>query len=283
MGVVYLGRDEDLSRHVALKTLPRVSPEEIYRLRREARTMAAIQHANLAFIFELRSWRGVPVVVMEYLEGGTLLDRFKKKRPSIEEALRITEAVAEALALVHRRGVLHRDVKPSNIGFDAQDGVKLLDFGIAHISPQANAEMYGSPLKATPPRSAANSMDVDIPKDLTTVTIEPPTRYLIGTPHYMSPEALRGDPPTERFDLWSLAVVLYEMVTGTSPYAFTDLQLAARGELPYRTKILPRELGPDCPEGLSAFLRAALALDPETRPSSANEFLDKLRSVNPGA
>ena len=133
VGAVYRAYDRSLERVVAIKTLPRVSPESSTNLRREAKAMASLLHPNLALIFGVETWKGVPLLVLEYLAGGTLEDRIRKGPLAPSEAVRVGTKLANALDYAHGCGTLHRDVKPSNIGFDSQDVPKLLDFGLARI------------------------------------------------------------------------------------------------------------------------------------------------------
>ena len=132
MGLVYRAFDRELERSVAVKTLPRVSEEATQRLRQEARSMAAVSHPAVAVIYGVESWQGLPFLVVEHLAGGTLARRLGSPW-SVEEALRLGVDLADALDAIHRRGLLHRDVKPSNIGFDGEAHPKLLDFGLARL------------------------------------------------------------------------------------------------------------------------------------------------------
>jgi hypothetical protein len=132
MGLVYRAFDRDLERSVAVKTLPRVSEEATQRLRQEARSMAAVSHPSVAVIYGVEGWQGLPFLVVEHLPGGTLARRLGSPWP-VEEALRLGVVLADALGVIHRRGLLHLDVKPSNIGFDGEAHPKLLDFGLARL------------------------------------------------------------------------------------------------------------------------------------------------------
>jgi Protein kinase domain len=182
MGIVYAALDQELDRPVALKTLPTLSLEAASRMRREARSMATQIHPHLALIFGAESWRGVPVLVVEYLAGGTLRQRMGS-RWSAESAVALGTTLGGALAAMHARGLLHRDVKPSNIAFTEDGTPKLLDFGLAEIAQE--------------------------PGGLAPVGVA-------GTKRYLSPEALRGAHPAVAQDLWALAAVLYEVLAGTT-------------------------------------------------------------------
>jgi hypothetical protein len=194
MGVVYRALDLELNRRVALKTLPGVTSRAALRLRAEARSMAAWVHPNLAVIFGAETWRAVPVLVVEYLEGGTLGDRLPGPLPAAD-VLEWGARLAEALEAMHAHGMLHRDVKPSNIGFTAAGTPKLLDFGLASVFAEE---------AALPPPAAAALL-----------------RYsdLAGTPPYMSAHVLAGGKAGPADDLWSLTVVLYEAIAGRRPRA----------------------------------------------------------------
>jgi serine/threonine-protein kinase len=133
MGVVYRGRDLTLNRPVAMKVLPRVGASAATRLRREARAMAALQHAHLAVIHAMESWRGAPVLVLEYLAGGTLADRIQHGPLPVSDVLSIFIATTDVVRHIHDAGYLHRDIKPSNLGFTLHGAPKLLDFGLAQM------------------------------------------------------------------------------------------------------------------------------------------------------
>ena len=198
MGVVYRATDVTLGRSVALKTLPVTSPEDSVRLRREARAMAAITHPNLALIFGAETWQGTPVLVMEYLAGGTLAERLSEGPLTPSAALRLASTLASVLDRAHASGILHRDIKPSNIGFTDLQVPKLLDFGLVRIAGES-AVAAGM--------RAAEQLEIGLSDS-----------GLAGTPLYMSPEALIGAPVDPTFDLWSLSVVAFEAIAGFHPF-----------------------------------------------------------------
>jgi len=234
MGVVYRARDLELERDVAIKTLPRLSPETALRLRREARTAANLLHPNLATVFAVETWRGIPMLILEYLDDGTLADRVSDGPVPFDVVRRCGVAIAEALAHVHARTILHRDVKPSNIGFSRAAGPKLLDFGLAGESST-----------------------------------------VVGTPAYLSPEAVRGEPPHPDFDLWGLSLTLYEAVTGANPFVGDSIAATMNAILSMRIPD-PRESRSDCPQRLSQFLVESLGPQRDLRPRSANEFVTRM-------
>ncbi len=208
MGVVYRGTDLELGRPIALKTLPHVRPEASLRLRREARAMARVSHPNLASIYGTESHDGRPILVCEFLAGGTLVERLACGPMDAGETRRMGAVLADALEAIHRAGLLHRDVKPSNIGFTADGHPKLLDFGLARVLDIAAADLDATERPSGPGRRVPSTSDS--------------TSLLVGTLPYMSPEAIAGERPDVSFDVWSLAVVLFEAHAGRHPFAALD-------------------------------------------------------------
>jgi hypothetical protein len=258
MGVVYRAIDRTLDRPVALKTLPKVSVEHSVRLRREARTMAALAHPALATVYGIESWRGQPMVVVEYLDGGTLADRLRRGGVSPAEWKVIGCRVLEALAHVHANGFLHRDVKPSNIGFTASNAAKLLDFGLASLTEHSAAPK--TPLSA--PLNAPGDYSL--------------TDRFVGTPAYMPPEAFRGETPTASFDLWGCAVVMAEVLSGEYPFGAVALALSrlSAGTVPEFVPAVER-----LPASIVDFLREALHTDPLRRPANAEVFRSNVEAL----
>jgi hypothetical protein len=273
MGVVYRGVDLDLGRAVALKTLPQVGPGGALRLRREARAMALVSHPNLASIHGVESWYGRPILICEFLAGGTLADRLASGPIPPDEVVGVGVAVADALHAIHAAGLLHRDIKPSNIGFSADRRPKLLDFGLARVLDGAGpAHGVAEP---SDERGAAHPLGTGSRSLVLTGGTQ---SVLLGTPPYMPPEALAGGPPDTALDLWGLAVALFEAVAGRHPFAGRD------GSVDYR-RILMGDL-PDAPsaapglgDALAAFFRTALAPDPAARHESARVFAAALEET----
>jgi serine/threonine protein kinase len=259
MGVVYLARDLNLDRPVAIKTLPSVTPEQSARLRVEARAMAAVHHPNLAVIHGVETWQGTPFLIQEYLPGGTLSDRLRGGPLAIDAALRLCGTIAEALDHLHGVGIIHRDVKPSNIGFTDREVPKLFDFGLAKLPKFSNADADTD--QFTNQDSPARFGD---------------TVAHGGTPAYMSPEALDAAAPARpALDLWALGVVLFESVTGRRPFGGTtrdEIKAAAMTGL----RDSPSAFNSAIPRPLDEFLLRALSVQPAGRPSTAREFRNQI-------
>jgi hypothetical protein len=197
MGEVYRARDSKLGRDVAIKILPRIftsDPERQARFEREARMLAALNHPHIGAIYGVEEAEGLRALVLELVEGDTLADRLQRGPVPVAEALTLARQIAEALEAAHEKGVIHRDLKPANIKVTPEGSVKVLDFGLA---------------KALAPASEDAPTPTATPTQVGIVT---------GTPAYMSPEQARGEAPSRQADIWSFGVVLYELLTGASPF-----------------------------------------------------------------
>jgi hypothetical protein len=271
MGVVYRATDMQLGRPVAIKTLPWVEPYLAMRLRREARAMAVVSHPNLAMIHGVEFFHGVPMLVVEYLAGGTLEDRLNDGPLPWKDAVVLGATLAEVMDSIHGAGILHRDIKPSNVGFAIDHTVKLLDFGLARAIEAAHGIDLTAPW-TVPGRDAGRATD--------TIDTEGPTATgaLMGTAAYMSPEAINGVSPDPSFDLWSICVVVYEAIAGTNPMLGDN-----RAQTIYRILFpkIPdlRDTAPTCPEGLQDFFRRALHPDRKRRPQTARALAGHLRNL----
>ena len=252
MGVVYRALDTTLGREVALKTLPRLTPAAADRLTREAQSMARVAGSTLATIHGVERWRGSPVLVIELLEGGTLAERLASGPLPIDEAVSITRQILDCLEHLHDRGLVHRDVKPANIGFTAGGNLKLLDFGLAAIE--------GPVTRETDMRVEGSGEDVSA---VTSVA---------GTPLYLPPEAFEGAKPSPAFDLWAAAMVLYESIAGRHPWRDRLTRSSIR-----RVRVAElTTIRPDCPPWLSDVVTRALSVTPEQRPQTAKHFANEL-------
>jgi serine/threonine protein kinase len=271
MGVVYRGRDLKLDRAVALKTLPRVSVSSVNRLRQEALAMAALQDPHLAVIYGAENWRGSPVLILEYLAGGTLADRLRAGPLPVEEVVTLGLAISSALNTIHRSGLLHRDIKPSNIGYTAGGVPKLLDFGLARLVTGVSRILPAGASSTTAHTfSRGHTRETSEKKLMATAT-----QHLAGTAAYLSPEAIAMEPPSASFDLWSLSVTLFEALTGKNPFLGADVQetfyLISFPRLPNWPMV-----GSNHPTPLISFFRGALSSRREERPASARAFHEAL-------
>ena len=202
MGTVYLAEDTHLGRRVAIKFPSVDSDSHDFRARflREARAISELSHPRIATLFDYgQTDEGRPFLVMELAKGQTLAELIRKGELSLTRAVQIVADVAEALTAAHARGLVHRDIKPSNIVIDDRGQVKVLDFGLAK-------QLVNS--------SAAGSQ----PEAPTLLTTETRSGVVLGTPAYLSPEQARGQAVDGRSDLFSLGIVLYESITGHTPF-----------------------------------------------------------------
>jgi len=203
MGEVYRATDTKLGREVAIKTLPSAmaaDSDRLARFEREAKLLAALNHAYIGTIYGLDEHEGTQFIAMELVEGRTLEDKLKDGALLVEDALRIALQIAEALEAAHQKGVVHRDLKPANIMVTSDGVVKVLDFGLAKA-------LSGDPDTASPAHSPAVSLAMT------------QQGLLLGTAGYMSPEQASGQATDQRADIWAFGVLLYEMLTGVPLFA----------------------------------------------------------------
>ncbi len=260
MGIVYLAEDTKLGRRVALKVLPAEVAEDRERLQRfllEARSASKLNHANVAHIYDIDEFEGTRFIVMEYVEGTTLDRRIDGQPLDGAEMLRVSVQIAEALEEAHNNGVVHRDIKPQNIGITSRGQVKVLDFGLAKVSGAA---------------------DHDDLRDFRSTEFKTAPGVMMGTVHYMSPEQALGREVDFRTDVFSLGVVMYEMVTGRLPFSG-----ATRGEtidLILHAEPTPvSHLNDNVSQGLEAIIGKCMAKNPAARYPSTGDLLVHLRDI----
>jgi TolB-like protein/cytochrome c-type biogenesis protein CcmH/NrfG/predicted Ser/Thr protein kinase len=254
IGVVYKALDTKLDRHVALKFLsPRAlgTDEEAARFVREAKAAAALSHPNICTIYEIDDADGQTFIAMALIEGQSLKEKLASGRIELNAALRIATDVAEGLAAAHARGIVHRDIKPGNVMVTSEGRAKIMDFGLAKLLAGDDLTRSGS---------------------------------VVGTLPYMSPEQVRSEKPDGRSDIWSLGVLLYEMLVGQRPFRGDHPQAVLYSILHQDSEPL-RGLRPEAPRGLESLVARMLARSPESRPASAAEVVCELRrlSVEPGS
>ncbi len=241
MGEVYRAVHDKLGREVAIKVLSHITGKNRDRFMNEARIQAGLHHPNIATLYDFLYHEGKPCIVMEYVGGETLAERIQRVGIlPITKTLHIFEAVVKAIAYLHDHRVLHRDIKSNNIKLDDSGEVKLLDFGIAKDS-------------SSPKLTQAD--------------------HCIGTPQYLSPEAIAGKPVDFRSDVWALGVLLFEMLSGRMPFearSITDVyrKINAADFTPIRT------LNPSVPGELVRILDHCLQSDPKQRYASARQLLE---------
>jgi eukaryotic-like serine/threonine-protein kinase len=270
MGVVYKAEDTRLGRNVALKFLSddiSQDPQAIERFRREARATSSLNHPNICTIYDIGEFEGRPFIAMELLEGQTLRQRIAKKSISLMELLDLGGQIADGLASAHAKGVVHRDIKPANIFLVEGGPAKILDFGLAKLA--AFRQPGSESTSESSPSTHEHFLD---DKVLTS------TGSSVGTIAYMSPEQARGEELDVRTDLFSLGVVLYEMATGTAPFAGTTMALVFDGILhtqpPSATK-----LNSGLPLVLDNILDKAMEKDITLRYQTATELRADLRRL----
>jgi tetratricopeptide (TPR) repeat protein len=253
MGEVYLAEDRKLGRRVALKVLPRElagHPERLARFRREARTVAALNHPNIVTLHSTEEARGLHFLTMELVEGVTLRERIVPGGLPAAEVVRLAIPLAEAVAAAHAQGITHRDLKPANVMVSGDGRIKVLDFGIARPAAAASPD-----------------------EDPTAITVD---GWIPGTVAYMSPEQVVGHAVDRRSDVFSLGVLLFELATGEHPFA-------APSKAETISKILrdPPEAasGAALPHRLGAIIGRCLEKDPDLRYPDARALGDDLRAL----
>jgi serine/threonine-protein kinase len=255
MGEVYLAQDSRLGRRVALKLLPDhfvTNEDRLRRFRQEARAASALNHPNIITIHEIGEAESTHYIVTEFIEGETLRALLIRNRVELVRALDIATQTASALAAAHVAGIVHRDIKPENIMLRRDGYVKVLDFGIAKLMPEGVAPSIGMSFETSP-------------------------GLIVGTAHYMSPEQAQGFKVDERTDIWSLGVLLYEMLTGQLPFKGKTLSHTVVSIV--EQEVPPFVRGPEVPVELERILMKALNKNPENRYQTIKEMLVDLRTL----
>ena len=248
MGVVYEAQDPTIDRIVAVKVLrqDRITSETfVKRFLKEAKVIGHLSHPNIVTIHDVGEDQGTVYIAMEYLEGTPLSDIIKDKHLEARELVDIGIQISETLEYAHQKGVIHRDIKPSNIIVLPDNRIKITDFGIAHIDDPSS-------------------------------TIQTQVGEIMGTPAYMSPEQVQGQPIDGRSDIFSLGVILYEMSTGQRPFRQGKSLATLFNEIMQHTPEEPFIASPLIPHKLSDIIMKALSKDPDARFQSGREMADAL-------
>lgn len=255
MGEVYRARDTRLGREVAIKVLPETldqDPQYVARFKREARLLASLNHPHVASIYGFEEHGGKHFLVLELVDGETLESRLRGGPLSVSETLEVSKQIAEAIQAAHEKGIIHRDLKPANIKFTGRGKVKLLDFGLAKALSQATS-----------------------PAGVHTVSTV--VGMVIGTPAYMSPEQIYGQPADEQGDVWTFGCLLYECLTGKRLFAGETLSTLLGAVMQKEPKW--EQLPKDTPHALDQLLRRCLERNPQRRRPAIGEALVELENA----
>ena len=261
MGEVWLARDPRLDRTVAIKFLPAdlvQDADRLARFQREARAASVLNHPHVCTIFALgETPGGRPYLVLEYIDGETLRQRIAEHAYTVPESLSVAIAIASALVAAHARGIVHRDIKPENVMIRRDGLVKVLDFGLAKLAAPSDRFGAGTTVASAVTESGA----------------------VLGTVAYMAPEQARGEPVDHRADLWSLGVVLYELVARSVPFRGRSATDVLVGILEHDPPPLAR-FHADAPPELQRIIGKALKKDPDDRYQTARDLLLDLQALH---
>jgi serine/threonine protein kinase len=261
MGCVYLAVDQRLGRKVALKTLPSsltASDAQRQRLRREARAAASLAHPGICTVHALEEIGDEVFIVTEFIEGRTLREELDAGRPDVQTLRATAQELADAIASAHEQGITHRDLKPENVMRAKSGRLKVLDFGLALVDPREDGAAFDHAAARVPRVTAPGAF--------------------IGTPGYMAPEQLAGDPVDARTDVFAIGVLLYEFATGRHPFhAPNPLVQAARILEAEPTPI--ESLRPDVPPDIARVVERSLQKSPSDRFANAGELAGALAAV----
>jgi serine/threonine protein kinase len=252
MATVYRAYQSSMSRDVAIKVLPSEFTHDATFLERfylEVEVIAKLQNPHILPVYDFGTHENMPYIAMAYLKGGTLGDKMSKERMSLDEIIRIISQIADALDFAHGEGIIHRDFKPGNVLLDERGNAYLADFGLAKIAETDN--------------------------NITSMGI-------VGTPTYMAPEQAQAQQPTHAVDIYSLAITLFEMLTGEVPYSAPSMTgvLVAHIQEPVPDILMSR---PDLPGSMQPFFETALAKTAEERFTSAGELVQDLKDILQGS
>jgi eukaryotic-like serine/threonine-protein kinase len=265
MGEVYLAQDTRLDRKVALKILPdelAADPDRMKRFVQEAKAASGLNHPNIITIYEIDQTESTPFIATEFIEGSTLRERMRVQPLGLGEVLNVAVQIASALAAAHANGIVHRDIKPENIILRSDGIAKVVDFGIAKLTGQASQDLVDS---QAPTRGH----------------LKTDSGVVMGTAIYMSPEQARGQQVDARTDIFSLGVLIYELLTGHLPFEGSSIYEIVAAILSDRQSPPLSSYSPEVPAELERIVSKALRKNREERYQTIKDLLLDLQSLKP--